>query len=130
MLSRRRVLKVIAATPAAAPVAAKDAAIRMGLGADLGLMGVSVSAPSLTPIAAGDEVATLRQKFKWYQDNRAKMRREAKRFLARGLDPDLAALRSVSPTWAVEAQATRNAEREYAENTDWITRRLAELVGI
>lgn len=130
MLSRRRALKALAVAPAAVPVVAKEAAVKMGLGdaAMLGLSGASYGIPN--NVTGIDEVSALRDQLKSLVggETRSNAIRQARYGLSR-MDGDLAALRSVSPSWVVGIQAERNADRNLSMERKWLQERLSRLTG-
>mgnify|MGYP001096809871 CR=1 FL=1 len=132
-MARRAFLRFAAAAPVALPVAAKEAAAGMGLqgalgGAMLGKMPVPDGMPcSPAPGDVYDHATWLRQQIaELLSDEGLKSARINAREEARRLDPDLAALRSVSPAFAYQAQVDRSAARHIERQRDWMTRDLAK----
>ncbi len=132
MTSRRKFLKFAGAAPVAIPVAAKEAAVKMGLG----------SAPTLTmlgnynagyPISAAidapsSELDYLCDQLKQTVEDKQDIFRETKRDLIR-MDADLAALRSVSPSWVGMRLVEREAARRIESRTSWLEKRIKKLSG-
>lgn len=121
--NRRSFLRLMGAAPVGVPVAMKEAATKMGMG---GLTQFAPTAPSLyggectipgpPPQDHGQRLKDALA-FIGSDDWLDRERRQA-RFTARALDPDLAAMRSLSPSAAYQLQIERivadNLEREKA----------------
>ena len=109
--TRRKFLALVGMTPIAAPVAAKQAAVAMGLSGPIGGAGDRVGGPMLSghgPIPVGpNDWAINALKRLASEDGQREIMQDAKAY-ARTLDPDLAALRSVSPAFAFRRQRDRN----------------------
>lgn len=138
---RRKFLRFLGASAVAAPVAAKEAAIAMGLTNGVG--GSMIGAPigSLAPMSgakgngfdpfyAASEVARLKKQIDGLltDDARDKARREA-RGSSLVLDPDIAAMRSLSPAAARRLQVERNIGRRIDSERSWIETQIANLLG-
>jgi len=112
MSTRRRFLTLIGAAPVAVPVAAKEAAVAMGLSGPVGPASIIEgsmlkNAPMAGGIAADMSWTTRALERLMSEDGRREVSNDAKAY-ARTLDPDLAALRSVSPSFAFRRQRDRN----------------------
>lgn len=107
-LSRRLFLKAMPAAPVAAQEVAKQAGVTEVLGA-------AQLPPQPEPLAAGPPALKLvaLKKSGLLPDWFWRIGRKAARANARVLDPDLAALRSVSISAKVAIQADRNFNRDY-----------------
>ncbi|MEW5705114.1 MAG: twin-arginine translocation signal domain-containing protein [Pseudomonadota bacterium] len=128
MLSRRRALKALAVAPAAVPVVAKDAAVKMGLG-DVA-MSAGIPARYNAPIVATDEASHIRAQLKSLLGGEGRSRAiESARGALSRMDSDLASLRSVSPAWVLTVQAERTADRYLAAERRWLQERLSTLTG-
>lgn len=121
--SRRSILTMIGLAPIAAPVAAKEAAGRMGLSSicevqNTDLLGHGLIGPTPGPDNAWARNGLLkllgRDPYKMQEIERA-ARREA-----RSLDPDIAALRSMSPSVAYSIQRKRCEERIFSAEKSWL----------
>lgn len=123
-LSRRNLLKALPSMPFAAQAAKKRAAALMGTAAigseTVGNYGVSSSGPC-TPGGAdlrGRGLLKLLRRIGLPAWKRRELRSDARR--SRLIDPDLAALRSVSPGWVLHRQWERNEARAKAQLFDWL----------
>lgn len=112
-VGRRGFLRLLAAAPVAAPVVAREAAQKAGIGTvGLGVDQYS-SSGSCGPSPSNDEGEWLtgwcrRVLSKEWEEEK---RREGKSWLPTRLDPDLAASRSLSLSAALRIQQDRNIER-------------------
>jgi hypothetical protein len=134
-VARRSFLKLIGVAPIAAPVAAQEAAAKMGLSGALAL--------GETARHYGGEVAQCLPEDpgshrKWLlkelaeldsRERRSEYRRQ-ERHDARILDSDLASMRSVSPASAYSFQLDRCVDRQIEREKASIGRRLKQLVGL
>ena len=140
---RRKFLRFLGASAVAAPVAAKEAAIAMGLtngvggsmiGAPIGslapMSGAGAMRNGFDPFYAASEVARLKKQIDGLltDDARDKARREA-RGSSLVLDPDIAAMRSLSPAAARRLQVERNIGRRIDSERSWIETQIANLLG-
>lgn len=132
-MKRRRFLSFLAVAPAAAPVAAKEAALRMGL-----LSGVAASlGASAAPMTDQCGPVPMSAETDWVKDRVTEFfspeRAESRVLEAKGaafrLDSDLAALRSVSPSWAYCRQVDRCHARIERQELSWLSR-LADKSGL
>lgn len=123
MSNRRGFLKLLGMAPVAGPVAAKEAAVSMGLeGVIAGASMVGGAMPSGSPIASG-EVDWLRERIRDHVSGESDAEYKANaRHDARRLDPDLAALRSVSPAWAYTRQVERAYQRNRQSQETWLSK--------
>jgi hypothetical protein len=124
MSNRRGFLKLLGMAPVAGPVAAKEAAASMGLeGVIAGASMVGGAIPSGSPISTGDNLDWLKDRIREHvsgeidADYKANARHDARR-----LDPDLAALRSVSPAWAYTQQVERAYQRNKQIQETWLSK--------
>lgn len=131
-MARRAFLRFAAAAPVALPVAAKEAAAGMGLqgllggasfGANMPEMGcntVGYPKDACAPVNAAD---WLKQRLTELMSDESmeRMRNDAKHS-ARYLDPDLASMRSVSPSFAYGRQIDRHVDRRIAGERKWMER--------
>lgn len=121
MSNRRGFLKLLGMAPVAAPVAAKEAAVSMGLEGALG-GSVAAAIPMGSPIADGSK-DWLKERISEHLSGESDAEYKANaRHDARRLDPDLAALRSVSPAWAYQKQVERAYQRNKQSQDTWLTK--------
>lgn len=130
-VARRAVLKMMGVAPIAAPVAAKEAAAKMGLrglagGIATGLsLGRTECPPPMNPI---DEVAWIKDRLVgWASDEKRSDLFYYERGNARLLDGDLAAMRSISPSFAYTRQLERNVDRVIEHEVSGLRRQLRKL---
>lgn len=129
MNSRRAFLRLLGATPVALPVAAKEAAAKMGLASITSAAGAlpGDTLPTLhgpVPTASGGDG--------WLRDALADLTtptkqaefRERAALQAGRLDADLAALRSVSPAAAFAIQRERCFVRVAKYERSWVEREM------
>jgi hypothetical protein len=124
-MNRRGFLKAAAVAPIAAPAVAGDVAAKIGLSsaAQLGGMGAAMR-PQVLPGYWGEKANealsdTPESVAEWvrrrlsseFSDDTIAYRWREAHSMARMLDPDLAACRSISPVAAYRIQAARNFER-------------------
>lgn len=128
---RRKFLSLLAVAPAAGPVAAKEAAQKMGLSAVTMAQGGAVDG---VPVGGyGDSSAQsesdwVRDEMKeFWSDDARRQRWQSAKWAAKALDPDLAALRSVSPAWAYNMQRTRVLAAVEDERLSWLSKRAKKL---
>lgn len=130
MANRRMFLKAAVAAPVAVPVAAKDAAIKMGMGnAKIAGEGVALNSAS----GWGGLGGLADNELRWLQDELAEAlgsdgsdhRYELKAGGIGRLDHDLAALRSVSPAWAETIQVERTVKRTRERRISNLQKRIA-----
>jgi len=136
-MNRRNILRLLTAAPVAGPSVAKEAARRMGLYTAAFFAGVPQQAEqtavahdlggSVVPMEreGGAYLKYLQRELTDFYSEEAQLQRtyEAK-YRARGLDPDLAALRSVSPAWAYQTQYARMVTRVHDDRYGSIQRRI------
>lgn len=109
MSTRRKFLALVGAAPAVAKEAASAA---MGLSGPIGqisaMVGANAATPSGYPISTNDSGSWIQKALDRLNSDkgRAEIARDAKG-MARILDPDLAALRSMSPSVAYRIQRSR-----------------------
>lgn len=125
-VGRRGFLRLIAAAPVVAPVAAREAAQKAGIG----VVGLGVDAYSSGPNASigsapSDEREWLTSWCKrvFTDEWEAEKRREGKAWLPARLDPDLASSRSLSLSAALLIQRDRDIERRIAREREEAGRR-------
>lgn len=111
-VGRRGFLRLLAAAPIAAPVVAREAAQKAGIGA-VGLGVDRFSSGDCGPSPSNDEGEWLTG---WCRrvlskEWEAEKRREGKNWLPSRLDPDLASSRSLSLSAALRIQQGRDIER-------------------
>lgn len=128
-VARRGFLSLLAAAPMAVPVAVKDAAAKMGLSAVTGPGEMMGSIGGNSPVGNGyDEAGYITQSIKeFWSPQVAADRAEQARSRASRLDPDLAAMRSVSPAWAHRVQTARCLREIEQHQTSWMRKRANEL---
>lgn len=125
MSTRRGFLRLIGAAPVALPVAAKEAAVSMGLSGPIGA--ASAAHPGGSPGAAADKSWVMRRLAEMYSpEKQAEFRMQA-RHNARVLDADIAAMRSISPSTAFTIQVEREMSRILKTETTWLERQLKEI---
>lgn len=144
---RRKFLRFLGAGAVSAPVAAKETALAMGLtngvgGSMIGTLSGSLPAGRLAlvsgapigngfdPLYVTSEVARLKRHIASLltDDAREKARREA-RGSSLVLDPDIAAMRSLSPAAARRLQVERNIDRRIESERGWIESQIANLLS-
>jgi hypothetical protein len=125
-LKRRGFLAAIGFAPIAAPVMAKEAAAKMGMGIRLndGPIGI----PTISGGSFDQDQTSWLKKHLMRFDTEAGRREldEQVRYVARTLDPDLASMRSVSPAFAYAQQRHRCMKRLDAERRWNVTNQIAE----
>ena len=138
MSSRRGFLKLIGAAPIALPVAAKEAAVSMGLSGPLGAgagmantIGYATSIGGPMPCDPASEGDYLRSRLAEIMSpqNLSRFRQEAKHE-ARMLDADIAAMRSISPSAAFSMQIERAVQKRIEQERSWIDQSIAKLRSI
>ncbi len=125
--NRRGFLRLIAAAPVAAPVIAREAAQKAGVG----VVGLGVgqfatgSAGNPSPSSSHDEREWLTGWCKrvFSADWEAEKRREGKGWMPSRLDPDLASSRSLSLSAALRIQQDRDIERRITREREDAGRR-------
>ena len=134
MSTRRGFLRLIGVSPVALPVAAKQAAVAMGLGGPVGSavgilggqLGYENAQQCNKPYPDG---GWIRQKIQaLHSPQKLAEFREQARHVAR-LDPDIAALRSISPATAYQMQVEREVQRMIRNEKGWLERQLFDVVG-
>jgi hypothetical protein len=132
-MARRGFLRFMAAAPVALPVAAKEAAAGMGLQGLLGGASFGTNMPEAggcNPIGYPQDACAPVNAADWLKqrltelmsdESMERMRHDAKH-AARYLDPDLAAMRSVSPSFAYGRQIDRHVDRRIAGERKWMER--------
>lgn len=132
MSNRRSFLRILGMAPIAAPVAAKEAAVAMGLSNGVGATVVgsvfaNVGNPS-GPVPGFDKAWLVNRLSEF---NSAAKRDEIKRQFSGGmvLDADIAAMRSLSPSVARQMQMDRQIDRHIANETHWIRQELSRATG-
>lgn len=128
MLARRRFLSLLGAAPAAIPVIAREAAAKLGLE---GALGGTIS--SSIPLGLGgvppdpsSEPWPQRALRMFWRPTQRRERRNTVEWQARRLDPDLASMRSISPSAAYQLQRSRCAARVEHEAMASIKEHMAE----
>lgn len=114
------------AAPAALPVIAKEAAGKIGLQGVLG--GASSFLPPMSgggDISAGESWPQMMLRRFWRPSQQRERRTHAREH-ARRLDPDLAAMRSISPAAAYRIQVGRCLERSEREWQEGFKEQVAE----
>lgn len=138
---RRRFLRFVGTSVAAAPVAVKEAASAMGLvnsvgsgrmlggEAPVGSLGVNACPSIADPLWKASEVARLKSQIASLltSEARERARREAmgSTFV---LDPDIASMRSISPSVARALQVERVITRRIEGEKGWMEREIARLI--
>lgn len=131
MSTRRGFLRLIGAAPVAAPVALKEAAVSMGLSGPIGMGAAAlggIPANGGYPIGP-DKGWLMKQLTELYSPQKQDEFHQQARHMARVLDADIAALRSISPARAYQMQIERAVAQLTANEKSWIERRLSELVA-
>jgi catalase (peroxidase I) len=125
-VARRGFLRLMAAAPVAAPVVAREAAQKAGLGVvGLGVDQFGPGSSGCVPANPSSErdwlMSWCKQVFtaEWEEEKR----REGKSWWPSKLDPDLAASRSLSLSAAMRIQQDRNIERRIASEREEASRR-------
>ena len=131
-LGRRGFLKAVAAAPVAAPVVAKEAAAKMGMGGGAGLIGGANYAmpPSAYPMAVPEDRGSYLNRMLKELDSGDRdhdIANDAK-YAGRTLDCDLASLRSVSVSFAYQTQRARHVVEIKRQRRESILREL-EAIG-
>lgn len=133
MSNRRSFLRMLGVAPVAAPVAAKEAAVAMGLSSSAGTAGMMLggNVPMSAQVGFGitNEKENIAKRMAALLSSNA--RDEARREIGRGrlLDADIAALRSVSPAFANVVQIERDIDARIDNEKRWLNRRLSDLTG-
>lgn len=136
-MQRRAFLRLLAATPVAAPAAASQAATAMGLTGPIGLgaMAAVEAADKVnwaggtgagTPVGASGDYVLNRMR-DMLSPGVVRNRRIRAQHLGRVLDPDLAALRSASASWVYRQQVARAEQRLLEDEMMWVERECAQL---
>jgi hypothetical protein len=135
-MKRRSFLRLIGAAPIAAPVIAQEAAGKMGLQAigtayaGMELSGTADYNPvkeAVSPVNEGEWVRSEIAQF--FSEPQRRNRRESIGSNITRLDPDLASMRSVSPSFAYSRQVDRTMARAERRETSWMRER-AKVLGI
>jgi hypothetical protein len=125
-VARRRFLRLMAAAPVAAPVVAREAAQKAGIGA------VGLGVDQFGPAVPGDGQSNASSEREWLlgwckrvftSEWEEEKRREGRNWPPSRLDPDLAASRSLSLSAAMRIQQDRNIERRIASEREEASRR-------
>lgn len=134
-MARRGFLKFLGAAPIAGPVVAQEAAAKMGLqpllGGIGGIGGSLLSQTGETPRSIEyNHLEWLKERLKRLADPEylAEMRRDLKWQVNR-LDPDLAAMRGISPSAALSIQIDRIMQRNIKQETWNIRKQIKEATG-
>lgn len=130
-VQRRGFLKLLASAPVAAPVVAREAAHKagigsLGVGAEMASQGISGPSPY---DGEKEWVSTWCREVlsKGWADER---RKDILRSPVSRLDPDLASSRSLSLSAAMRMQRERDAERSIANERESARRRYLKLFGM
>ncbi len=126
--ARRGFLKLLPAAPVAATVAAKQAAISMGLSGPInaaaGLGGISTGYGGI-PVPSDCQNPWFIDALKTFSSKETiEGHRISARGMARVLDPDLAAMRSISPAQAYQIQVERCFQRFRQREKSYIDREM------
>lgn len=116
---------MLATAPIAAPVVAQEAAGKMGLSswASAAVSGDQYVSKSwgATPQAAGGDEDWIRSRFdEFWSEEGVEIRHSQSRHEARTLDPDLASMRSISPSFAYSVQRSRVKRDIERRELGWI----------
>lgn len=123
---RRKFLGLLAVLPSAA----QQAASKMGMSVDMLPVNFGPHEEPQAVPGFGDQSGWLKQQIsEFYGTSATHERKERARVMARHLDPDLAALRSVSPAAAYTIQRQRAMSYLGRERLDYLRRLLAERIG-
>jgi hypothetical protein len=129
MSTRRSVLRLIGLAPIAGPVAAKEAAASMGLsaltsvgsGLSAGMASVNYGSP------VGGENSWVNRAIATFNSPAKQRELDARaKDYARILDPDIAAMRSLSPAAAYHLQRARARERVAITEMQWLKDQLEQ----
>lgn len=126
-MKRRSFLSLLATGPVAAPVAAQEAARKMGLvglGSLGGLQSIerNVGTADCVPKPIAEKEWTLTRWSQFWSDEERNYRILRAKDEARILDPDLASMRSVSPCGAYSIQRDRVLNRIERSELSWFER--------
>lgn len=120
-VARRKFLSLLAIAPAAVPVAAKEAASRMGLSAVTTMTATAANVGSSGyPSPIGEKEYLSDRISQFWTDEMREQRIENARHQARLLDADLASMRSMSPSAAYAIQRGRSVAREERREMGWL----------
>lgn len=112
---RRNFLRILATAPVAAPVAVKEAAAKMGLSSVTAAFASGGNVGLQTGVPMGDREYT-QQRWEYFLSSGGRRDRVRQaQFLARTLDSDIAAMRSISPAGAYALQVERALARIESE---------------
>jgi len=131
MSTRRKFLTLVGAAPAVAKEAASAA---MGLSGPIGpisaMVGSNAAAPSGYPISSGDGGSWVKKALERLdsEKGRKEIRQDAKN-IARILDPDIAAMRSLSPSVAYRIQIGRVESKLLADRRAYLLDELKEFAS-
>lgn len=133
-VARRKFLSLLAMAPVAAPVVAKEAATRMGLSS---MAAAAFTGDQFYPGGVGSAMTQptsngdwIKQQIDQFVSPEARSGRLMQaRQMAGRLDPDLAAMKSVSPSWAYAAQCDRAIARIEQNELSWL-RKEADRSGL
>lgn len=130
MSTRRNFMAMIGISPIAGPVVAKEAAVAMGLSGPIGGAlangGYAISPGAPVGLAGGGRSWAQRALDYMNSDVGAREIDADARHAARVLDPDLAAMRSVSPAYAYRRQRERCEIEIRERRTASIMRQIAD----
>lgn len=123
--NRRGFLRLIAAAPVAAPVVAREAAQKAGVGSIGAVMDAYPTGSSGNQASSGGEREWLASwcKSVFSAEWEAEKRREGKNWQPSRLDPDLASSRSLSLSAAMRIQQDRDIERRISREREDAQRR-------
>jgi hypothetical protein len=135
-VARRSFLKLIGVAPIAAPVAAQEAAAKMGLRSMLGAAGglgggrLVGYAQECAP-ATGSHLDYLKSRLTRLLDPSyaEDMRRDIRGSITH-LDPDLASMRGISPSAAMSIQLDRIVKRNIEQETWSVRKQIKEWTGL
>lgn len=121
--NRRGFLGLIGSVVAAPQTAAKTAAQAMGLSAPTGLLAAQIVKEGATPgMSSGPHEWAVEQIGLFWTDRHKRNRKAEVAMRSKLLDPDLASMRSISPSAAYSIQMSRTQKRvddERWENLIW-----------
>lgn len=132
-MARRSFLKFLPAAVASAPVAAQEAAAKMGLTglASAGGLERAIGHAGQPVSDAGyNHLKWLKDRLAQYADPEyiARLHKDARRHITR-LDPDLASMRGISPSAAFSIQVEREVEKTIEAETWSLRRSIKEATG-
>lgn len=128
--TRRRFLNLLGAAPVALPVAAKEAAAKMGLESV-----TAASQPLMSSLPGESTASDLDWQEKYFKSElrelfsseNVRQRKRMARAHSHVLDADLAALRSMSPAVAYIKQQERNIERAIKDTREEMQDRISAI---